>query len=150
MLSSWNSWTWLNGVLYTAAQRLRARGPVTVSNYRIFSNLMSYHAEIFHGGLSFSGIWCSFVLLCAVCDVTLWRHIHVSKPTFWRSFWHNMHILLHALPLFYASLHWILGYWRTHHCVRAVYNCKMRLSCLIQAVEHRMCAAGLSGKMESC
>jgi len=22
---------------------------------------------------------------CAVCDVTIWRHFHVSKPTFWRS-----------------------------------------------------------------
>jgi len=24
-------------------------------------------------------------LVCAVYDVTVWRHIHVSKPTFWRS-----------------------------------------------------------------
>jgi len=24
-------------------------------------------------------------LVCAVCDVTIWRHIHVSKPTFWQS-----------------------------------------------------------------
>jgi len=24
-------------------------------------------------------------LVCAVCDVTIWRHIRVSKPTFWRS-----------------------------------------------------------------
>jgi len=24
-------------------------------------------------------------LVCAVCDVTIWRHNHVSKPTFWRS-----------------------------------------------------------------
>jgi len=24
-------------------------------------------------------------LVCALCDVTIWRHIHVSKPTFWRS-----------------------------------------------------------------
>jgi len=24
-------------------------------------------------------------LECAVCDVTIWRHIDVSKPTFWRS-----------------------------------------------------------------
>jgi len=22
---------------------------------------------------------------CAICDVTIWRLIHVSKPTFWRS-----------------------------------------------------------------
>jgi len=26
-----------------------------------------------------------FYLMCAVCDVTIWRHIHVSKPTFWWS-----------------------------------------------------------------
>ena len=24
-------------------------------------------------------------LVCAVCDVTIWRHVHVSKPTFRRS-----------------------------------------------------------------
>jgi len=24
-------------------------------------------------------------LVCTVCDVRIWRHIHVSKPTFWRS-----------------------------------------------------------------
>ena len=24
-------------------------------------------------------------LVCAVCNVTIWRHIHVSKPTFWRN-----------------------------------------------------------------
>jgi len=22
-------------------------------------------------------------LVCAICDVTIWRHVHVSKPTFW-------------------------------------------------------------------
>jgi len=25
-------------------------------------------------------------LVFAVCDFTIWRHFHVSKPTFWRSF----------------------------------------------------------------
>jgi len=25
------------------------------------------------------------LVVCGVCDVTIWRHIHVSKPTFWRS-----------------------------------------------------------------
>ena len=50
--------------------------------------------------------WCA-LFVTTQFDVTIWRHIHVSKLTFWRSFWHNMHILLHALPLFYVSLHWI-------------------------------------------
>jgi len=43
------------------------------------------YAEKISWGFSFSGTWWSFVLVCAVCDVTIWRHIHVSKPTFWRS-----------------------------------------------------------------
>jgi len=25
-------------------------------------------------------------LVCAICDVKIGRHIHVSKPTFWLSF----------------------------------------------------------------
>ena len=57
----------------------------------------------FSWGGSFSGIWCSYVfgLSC------LWRHIHVSKPKrFGEVCWHNMHILVHALTLFYVSLHW--------------------------------------------
>jgi len=36
------------------------------------------------------------------------------------------------------------GVKHTHHCVRAIYSCKMRLcwSCRIRAVEHRKCVAG--------
>ena len=36
-------------------------------------------------GVSFSDICGHFHLMWAVCDVTIWRHVHVSKPTFWRS-----------------------------------------------------------------
>jgi len=25
-------------------------------------------------------------LVSIICDVTIWRHVHVSKPTVWRSF----------------------------------------------------------------
>jgi len=39
-------------------------------------------------------------LVCDLCDITSWRHIHVSKPTFCEVCWHNMHILLHALSYF--------------------------------------------------
>jgi len=38
------------------------------------------YAENFHRGGHFN-----LYLVCAVCDVTLWRHIHVSKPTFSRN-----------------------------------------------------------------
>ena len=39
------------------------------------------------------------------------------------------------------------GVKHTHHCVRAIYSCKMRLHwfCRIRAVEHRKCVAGPAG-----
>jgi len=43
------------------------------------------YAENFHGGfhsVAYGGHLC---LVCAVYDVTIRRHIHVSQPTFWRS-----------------------------------------------------------------
>jgi len=45
------------------------------------------YAEYFHGvgfhSVAYGG---HLYLVCAVCDVTIWRHIHVSKATFWRRF----------------------------------------------------------------
>jgi len=37
----------------------------------------------FHGGF----IQCRMLVICSwcVCDDTVWRHIHISTPTFWRS-----------------------------------------------------------------
>jgi len=37
--------------------------------------------ERFHS-VMYSG---QLFVVCGLCDVTIWRHIHVSKPTFWRS-----------------------------------------------------------------
>ena len=54
----------------------------------------------FNGGVSFSDMWWSFFIWYALCDVTLWRHIHVSKQRFGKVCWHNIHILLHVLPYF--------------------------------------------------
>jgi len=68
-------------------------------------------------------------LVCAVCDVTIWRHIHVYKPTFWRSLltqyaYSSTRILLIlcviALNINYQRSK--LGYWRKMHS--AVHNCK--------------------------
>ena len=51
----------------------------------------------FMGGVFSSGSYGGHLyLLCAVCDVPIWRHIHVFK----RSLLTNKHILLHTLPLF--------------------------------------------------
>jgi len=63
--------------------------------------------KIFIGGfhsVAYSGY---LYLLCTVCDVTIWRRIHVSNQRSGEVWWHNMHILQHALSLFYVLLHWI-------------------------------------------
>jgi len=43
------------------------------------------YAENFHGGVRSGSYGGHLYLVCALCDVTIWRHFHVSKPTFWRS-----------------------------------------------------------------
>ena len=40
----------------------------------------------FMGGFGSGSCGGHLYLVFAVCDVTIWRHFHVSKPTFWRSF----------------------------------------------------------------
>jgi len=40
--------------------------------------------KIFMAGLV-QGHMVPFAFGVAVCDITLWRHFHVSKPTFWWS-----------------------------------------------------------------
>jgi len=45
------------------------------------------YAENFHGEGFGSGSYGGHLyLVFAVCNVTILRHFHVSKPTFWRSF----------------------------------------------------------------
>jgi len=41
--------------------------------------------KIFIGGVHSVTYGGHFYIVCAVCDVTIWRHSHVSKPTCWRS-----------------------------------------------------------------
>jgi len=41
--------------------------------------------KIFMGGFHSVAYGGHLYLMCAVCDVTIWRHAHVSKPTFWPS-----------------------------------------------------------------
>jgi len=48
-------------------------------------------------------------LVCAVCKVTIWRHFHVSKPTFCDVFWHNMQNFYIHSPYFILSLHYKLS-----------------------------------------
>jgi len=53
--------------------------------YRRFGAAQRRTQKIFMGvfhSLSYGG---HLYLLCAICDVKIWRHIHVSKPTLWRS-----------------------------------------------------------------
>jgi len=41
--------------------------------------------KIFMGGFHSVAYGGYLFLVCGLCDVTSWRYIHVSKPTFWRS-----------------------------------------------------------------
>ena len=110
-------------------------------------------------------------LVCVVCDVIFM----FPNQRFNEVCWHNMHILLHALPLFYklSALQvriseestlsattqqfttakisgWALKQGiKTHSSLRQsnlqLQNEAALMSCRIRAVEHRKCAAGLAG-----
>jgi len=41
--------------------------------------------KIFMGGFHSVAYGGHLFVVCGLCDVTIWRHIHVSRPTFWRS-----------------------------------------------------------------
>jgi len=43
------------------------------------------YAENFHGGVHSVAYGGHLYLVCAICDVTIGRHNHISKPMFWRS-----------------------------------------------------------------
>ena len=65
-------------------------------------------AENFHGGGFHSvaygaGLFVVLVFVMSQFDVIFM----FPNQRFGEVFWHNMHILLHALPLFYVSLYWI-------------------------------------------
>jgi len=66
------------------------------------------HAENFHGG---SFIQWHMVVICIWCTLFVTSQFDVvftfPNQRFGEVCWHNMHILLHALPLFYVSVHWI-------------------------------------------
>jgi len=43
------------------------------------------YAENFRGGFHSVAYGARLFVVCGLCDVTISRHIYVSKPTFWRS-----------------------------------------------------------------
>jgi len=126
-------------------------------------------------GGSFSGICWSFAL--GVCS--LWRHSLMSfmfpNQRFGDVFRHDLHMLLHALPLpFFCVVTLNINYQRSKFEYRRKINSTLRhsssqlqkhqatcqngskthsqlqneaalMSCRIWAVEHRKCAAGLAG-----
>jgi len=65
------------------------RMPCPHTCWDVFFNLGPRALEMLRGPrylnpalVAYGGHLC---LVCAVCDLTIWRHSHVSKPTFWRS-----------------------------------------------------------------
>jgi len=97
------------------------------------------YAENFHGGFHSVARGVHLYLVCAVCDVTIWRHIYVSKPTFWRSLLtHYAYssartLLILCVMALNINYHRSKAVKHTHHYVRASCNCKIRLrGCLIE------------------
>jgi len=56
------------------------------------------YAENFHGGVHSVAYGGPLYLVCAVRDVTIWRHIHVFTPTFCEICWQKMHIFYTRSP----------------------------------------------------
>jgi len=78
-------------------------------------------------------------LECAVCDVTISRHIPVSKSTFWQNMLTHYAYSSTRTLLILCVIALNINYQRskgvkhTHHYVRAIYNCKTRLrECLVK------------------
>jgi len=114
---------------------------------------------------------CHVYLMCAVCDVTIWRHIHVSNPRLWRNLltqyaYSSTRILLilciialninyqHSLLKYRRKIHSLDGAW---HCwamsntfFQGGEKCSGRASSLLRLFllrdcEHRRWAVGLAG-----
>jgi len=92
--------------------------------WRTQKSFMGVHCVV-HGG--------HLYLQCAVCDVTILRHIHVSKPTFWRSLltqyaYYSARALfiLYVIALNINYERSKLGYQRKRHSTlwHAVHTCK--------------------------
>jgi len=93
-------------------------------------------------------------LVCALCEVTILRHIHVSKSTFWQNllahyaYSSTRTLLILCVIALNINYQRYKGVKHTHHYVRALHklqNQAARISRQIRAVEHRKCAAGLVG-----
>jgi len=112
--------------------------------------------KIFMGGGSFSGIWWSLYLVCAVCDVTIWRHIHVSKLFCKLSALrvgiqeeHTLNATTQQFITAKISSFALKHRSKTHSSLRQsnlqLQNEVALMSCRLRAVEPRNCAAGLAG-----
>jgi len=90
----WFSW---RVAVYCAEMILLTSGCVLRCQWRTQKVFMRGFHSVAHGG--------HLHLVCVVCDVIIWRHthIHAFKLMFGEIGWDNMHIFLHALPLFYVN-----------------------------------------------
>jgi len=61
----------------TLSRVLPGRGKIAKRQWRA--------QKIFLGGVSPGSYGGHLYLVCALCDVTIFRNFHVSKPTFWRN-----------------------------------------------------------------
>ena len=93
----------IQGVSFNYHQR-NVRSRVSVSNFQVLVSAFvtksrcGVRRKFSWGGVHSVAYGGHLWLVCAVCDVTIERNIHVSKPPFWRSsLTQYAYILLHVL-----------------------------------------------------
>ena len=83
--------------------------------------------KIFMGAFQLAVCGGHLYLVYAICDVTIWSHIHFSKPTFWRS------LLIYSstrtrTPLIVCVIALNINYWRYKLRYRRKINSTLRHS----------------------
>jgi len=88
-LETWSSFSFLlesyRGLELSLPSLRRTVLLLTSSGMRFRHCSSVAYAENFHGGFLSVAYGGHLHLLFALCDVTIWCHIHLSKTTFWRS-----------------------------------------------------------------
>jgi len=78
-------------------------------------------------------IWCAFLVTSQFDVISVFPNQRFGEVC-----WHNRHILLHALPLFYVSLHWI-------YCKLSALQVRISEENKINATTQRFITAKISG-----
>jgi len=100
-------WTTFGVKLFLAKASQLSTESCELSQQWIETSTISGVRRKFHGRFHSVARGSHLYLVCAVCDVKIWRHIHAFKQRFGEVCWHNNAYYPTSTPLFYVSLHWI-------------------------------------------